>query len=38
MLTLGEYGGRLIFAGDVDNGMKKLREAHCLFRWNLLDD
>jgi tetratricopeptide (TPR) repeat protein len=27
MLTLGEYGGRLIFAGDVDNGMKKLREA-----------
>jgi tetratricopeptide (TPR) repeat protein len=27
MLALGEYGGRLILAGDVSNGMKKLREA-----------
>jgi tetratricopeptide (TPR) repeat protein len=27
MLALGEYGGRLILAGDVDNGMRKLREA-----------
>jgi len=27
MLALGEYGGRLIFAGDIENGMKKLREA-----------
>jgi len=27
MLALGEYGGRLIFAGDVENGMKKMREA-----------
>ena len=27
MLALGEYGGRLIFAGDVDKGMKMLRDA-----------
>ncbi len=27
MLALGEYGGRLILAGDVSNGMKMLREA-----------
>lgn len=27
MLALGEYGGRLILAGDIANGMKKLREA-----------
>jgi hypothetical protein len=27
MLALGEYGGRLILAGDVDKGMKMLRDA-----------
>ena len=27
MLALGEYGGRLVMAGDVDRGMKMLREA-----------
>jgi len=27
MLALGEYGGRLILAGDVDKGMKMLRHA-----------
>ena len=27
MLALGEYGGRLIMAGDVDKGMKMLRDA-----------
>jgi hypothetical protein len=27
MLALGEYGGRLIMAGDVTHGMEKLREA-----------
>jgi len=27
MLALGEYGGRLILAGDVDKGMKMLRNA-----------
>ena len=27
MLALGEYGGRLVLAGDVERGMKMLREA-----------
>ena len=27
MLALGEYGGRLILAGEVDKGMKMLRDA-----------
>jgi tetratricopeptide (TPR) repeat protein len=27
MLALGEYGGRLILAGDISSGMKKLHEA-----------
>jgi hypothetical protein len=27
MLALGEYGGRLVLAGDVDKGMKMLRDA-----------
>jgi hypothetical protein len=27
MLALGEYGGRLILSGDVDRGMKMLRDA-----------
>jgi hypothetical protein len=27
MMALGEYGGRLVFTGDIENGMKKLAEA-----------
>ena len=27
MLALGEYGGRLILSGDVERGMRMLREA-----------
>ena len=27
MLALGEYGGRLVLAGDIDKGMKMLRDA-----------
>ena len=27
MLALGEYGGRLVFAGEVDRGMQMLRQA-----------
>jgi hypothetical protein len=27
MLALGEYGGRLLMAGEIEKGMRKLREA-----------